>query len=128
LRNDNRVINLEKTHVRELTKNLVSEVIDFLVVDVSFISLTKVLPFLHPFLKNGAKVVLLIKPQFEVGKENLNKNGIVVNKNLFPEMIEKIKTSASQNQLEFIDVIDSPILGGDGNREFLAYFCKSNEC
>lgn len=128
LRNDNRIVNLEKTHVRELTKNLVSDVIDFLVVDVSFISLTKVLPFLHPFLKNGAKVVLLIKPQFEVGKENLNKNGIVVNKLLYPEITEKIKTLARQNQLEFIDIIDSPILGGDGNREFLAYFCKANEC
>ncbi|MFM7467387.1 MAG: TlyA family RNA methyltransferase [Crocinitomicaceae bacterium] len=128
LRNDNRIVNLEKTHVRELTKNLVSDVIDFLVVDVSFISLTKVLPFLHPFLKNGAKVVLLIKPQFEVGKENLNKNGIVVNKLLYPEITENIKTSARQNQLEFIDIIDSPILGGDGNREFLAYFCKANEC
>ncbi|NBU48126.1 MAG: TlyA family RNA methyltransferase [Flavobacteriales bacterium] len=128
LRNDNRIVNLEKTHVRELTKNLVSDVIDFLVVDVSFISLTKVLPFLHPFLKNGAKVVLLIKPQFEVGKENLNKNGIVVNKLIYPEITEKIKTSARQNQLEFIDIIDSPILGGDGNREFLAYFCKANEC
>jgi len=127
LRNDNRIVNLEKTHVRELTKNLVSDVIDFLVVDVSFISLTKVLPFLHPFLKNGAKVVLLIKPQFEVGKENLNKNGIVVNKLLYPEVIEKIKASARQNQLEFVDIIDSPILGGDGNREFLAYFCKSDE-
>jgi 23S rRNA (cytidine1920-2'-O)/16S rRNA (cytidine1409-2'-O)-methyltransferase len=128
LRNDNRIVNLEKTHVRELTNNLVSDIIDFLVVDVSFISLTKVLPFLHPFLKNGAKVVLLIKPQFEVGKENLNKNGIVVNKNLYPEITEKIKTSARHNQLEFIDIIDSPILGGDGNREFLAYFCKANEC
>ncbi len=128
LRNDNRIVNLEKTHVRELTKNLVYDVIDFLVVDVSFISLTKVLPFLHPFLKNGAKVVLLIKPQFEVGKENLNKNGIVVNKLLYPEITEKIKTTARHNQLEFIDIIDSPILGGDGNREFLAYFCKANEC
>ncbi|HBW86342.1 MAG TPA: TlyA family rRNA (cytidine-2'-O)-methyltransferase [Crocinitomicaceae bacterium] len=128
LRNDNRIVNLEKTHVRELTKNLVSDVHPLHVVDVSFISLTKVLPFLHPFLKNGAKVVLLIKPQFEVGKENLNKNGIVVNKLIYPEITEKIKTSARQNQLEFIDIIDSPILGGDGNREFLAYFCKANEC
>jgi len=127
LRQDTRIINLEKTHVRELTKNLVSDAVDFLVVDVSFISLAKVLPFLHPFLKNGAKVVLLIKPQFEVGKENLNKNGIVVNKLLYPEIIEKIKASARQNQLEFVDIIDSPILGGDGNREFLAYFCKSDE-
>ncbi|MBM3161338.1 MAG: TlyA family rRNA (cytidine-2'-O)-methyltransferase, partial [Bacteroidetes bacterium] len=59
--------------------------------------------------------------------ENLNKNGIVVNKLLYPEVIEKIKASARQNQLEFVDIIDSPILGGDGNREFLAYFCKSDE-
>lgn len=127
LRDDNRVINLEKTHVRELTTKLIPEVIEILVVDVSFISLAKVLPFLHPFLINKANVILLVKPQFEVGKENLNKNGIVVNKLLYPVIIDKIKDSARQNQLEFIDIIESPILGGDGNREFLAYFCKSNE-
>jgi len=118
------IVNLEKTHVRDLTIKLIPELVDGLVVDVSFISLEKTIPFVHPFLKIGAWAVLLIKPQFEVGKINLNKNGIVKNTALFPEVIESVKAMCSQNNLEFQDVIDSPILGGDGNREFLAYLIK----
>lgn len=126
LTSEKKITNIEKTHVRQLTSKTITQEADILVVDVSFISLTKVLPFLHPFLKDDARVILLIKPQFEVGKENLNKNGIVIKKALYTETIENIKNSANQNQLQFIDYIESPILGGDGNREFLAYFCKSN--
>jgi len=118
------IINLEKTHVRELTPRLIPELTDGLVVDVSFISLEKVIPFIHPFLKPKAEVILLIKPQFEVGKSNLNKNGIVKDPKRYPEVIERIKNMCLLNQLDFIDLIDSPILGGDGNREFLAYFRK----
>ncbi|MEY3084673.1 MAG: hypothetical protein RL037_853 [Bacteroidota bacterium] len=126
LTSEKKITNIEKTHVRQLTSKTITQEADIMAVDVSFISLTKVLPFLHPFLKDNARVILLIKPQFEVGKENLNKNGIVIKKVLYTETIENIKNSASQNQLQFIDYIESPILGGDGNREFLAYFCKSN--
>lgn len=126
LTSEKKITNIEKTHVRQLTSKTITQEADIMAVDVSFISLTKVLPFLHPFLKDDARVILLIKPQFEVGKENLNKNGIVIKKALYTETIENIKNSASQNQLQFIDYIESPILGGDGNREFLAYFCKSN--
>jgi 23S rRNA (cytidine1920-2'-O)/16S rRNA (cytidine1409-2'-O)-methyltransferase len=126
LTSEKKITNIEKTHVRQLTSKTITQEADIMVVDVSFISLTKVLPFLHPFLKEDARVILLIKPQFEVGKENLNKNGIVIKKALYTETIENIKNSANQNQLQFIDYIESPILGGDGNREFLAYFCKSN--
>jgi 23S rRNA (cytidine1920-2'-O)/16S rRNA (cytidine1409-2'-O)-methyltransferase len=118
------IVNLEKTHVRELTSKLIPELVDGLVVDVSFISLEKVIPFVHSFLKEDSPVILLIKPQFEVGKGNLNKHGIVKDSKLYPEIIERIKTMCMLNQLKFIDYIESPILGGDGNREYLGYFRK----
>lgn len=124
IKEDERVINLEKTHVRDLTNKLITELVDGLVVDVAFISLEKTIPFVHAFLKEGAWAVLLIKPQFEVGKANLNKNGIVKNTSLYPEVIENVKNMCEKNNLVFQDVMDSPILGGDGNREFLGYFVK----
>jgi 23S rRNA (cytidine1920-2'-O)/16S rRNA (cytidine1409-2'-O)-methyltransferase len=124
LRDFPQITNLEKTHVRELTKKLIPELVDGLVVDVSFISLEKVIPFAHSFLKEDSPAILLIKPQFEVGKGNLNKHGVVTETKLYPEIIERIKSMCSLNQLGFIDFIESPILGGDGNREFLGYFRK----
>ena len=124
---DSRTINLEKTHVRELTPKLIPELTDGCVIDVSFISLEKVFPFIHGFLKEGAWVIALVKPQFEVGKKNIGKGGIVKDKNLFPEVIEHIKIVANRNQLTYKEVIDSPILGGDGNREFLMLLTKKGE-
>jgi 23S rRNA (cytidine1920-2'-O)/16S rRNA (cytidine1409-2'-O)-methyltransferase len=116
---------MEKTHVRELTSNLITEAIDGCVIDVSFISLEKIFPFIHSFLKTDAFVIALIKPQFEVGKDNIAKGGIVKNKSLFPEVIERIKISAKVNNLIYQDHIVSPILGGEGNQEFLMLFKKS---
>lgn len=124
LKSDPRVINLERTHVRDLTSRNIPEPISGCVIDVSFISLEKIFPFIHSFLTDGAYVIALLKPQFEVGKENIAKGGIVKNKALYPEVIDKIKTSAFLNNLKFIDHIESPILGGDGNQEFLLYFHK----
>ncbi len=121
---DPRVLNLEKTHARDLTEKLVPEQLDGLVVDVSFISLEKVLPFTIPFLKAGANVILLVKPQFELGPGSLNKAGVVKDTSQYPTLLENIKTMASRNQLEWKEFIDSPILGGDGNAEFLGYFQK----
>lgn len=119
-----KVVNLEKTHVRELTPKLITEKVDIIVIDVSFISLEKIFPFIHAFLKENGVVVALIKPQFEVGKENVGKGGIVKNKNLYAELIEKIKEVAKINQLVYQEHIESPILGGDGNREFLMLLKK----
>ncbi len=119
---DDRVVNLEKTHVRELNNRLIPELCDMVVIDVSFISLEKVLPFLHPLLTPNAECIALVKPQFEVGKANVGKGGIVKNKSLYPEVIEKVKALGLQNQLQYIAHIESPILGGDGNQEFLMYF------
>lgn len=124
LEQDNRIINLEKTHARDLTEKLIPEELDGLVVDVSFISLEKVLPFTIPFLKPGARVVLLIKPQFELGPGALNKAGIVKDSSQYPNLLEQTKAMAAKNQLEWKGFLDSPILGGDGNKEFLGYFLK----
>lgn len=127
VKNDPRVVNLEKTHVRELTNSLIPEKVDVCVIDVSFISLEKIFPFIHPFIKNNGVVIALVKPQFEVGKKNLGKGGIVKDKNLYKDVLNKIKETATANNLIFKDVIDSPILGGDGNKEFLMLLEKNDE-
>ena len=121
---DVRVVNLEKTHARDLTEKIVPEQLDGLVVDVSFISLEKVLPFTIPFLKSKATVVLLVKPQFELGPGALNKAGVVKDTSQYPQLLESINQMALRNQLDWKGTIDSPILGGDGNKEFLSYFVK----
>jgi 23S rRNA (cytidine1920-2'-O)/16S rRNA (cytidine1409-2'-O)-methyltransferase len=121
LKADVRVIDLEKTHVRELNNRILPELVDLVVIDVSFISLEKVMPFLHPFLAEKAECIVLVKPQFEVGKENIGKGGIVKNKKLYPQVIEQIKAIGKQNHLIYQAHTDSPILGGDGNQEFLMY-------
>jgi 23S rRNA (cytidine1920-2'-O)/16S rRNA (cytidine1409-2'-O)-methyltransferase len=120
------VVNLQKTHVRELTSRLITDPIDVCVIDVAFISLEKIFPFIHAFLKPGAKVMALVKPQFEVGKENVGKGGIVKNKTLYPQVIEAVKQAATLNQLAYISHTESPILGGDGNMEFLMLLEKEN--
>ena len=126
IKSDERIVNLVKTHVRELTSNLIKDEIDGCVIDVSFISLEKIFPFIHTFLKPGAFVIALVKPQFEVGKENIAKGGIVKNKSLYPEVIEKIKVSAKLNNLIYQNHCVSPILGGDGNQEFLMLLQKDS--
>jgi 23S rRNA (cytidine1920-2'-O)/16S rRNA (cytidine1409-2'-O)-methyltransferase len=122
IKTDERVINLEKTHARDLTEKQITEEIDGLVVDVSFISLEKVIPFVIRFLKPNSDVVLLIKPQFELGRAFLSKGGIVKDVRQYPILLETIKSMCERNQLEWQAYIDSPILGGDGNKEFLGYF------
>jgi len=119
-----KVVDISKTHIRELTKHQVPELVDLVVIDVSFISLEKVLPFVHPFLKDGGQIITLVKPQFEVGKENISKGGIVKNKLLYPTVIENIKKVSERCNLEFKGQIDSPILGGDGNKEFIMWLTK----
>lgn len=124
IKTDDRVVDIEKTHVRELTNNLITEPCSGCVIDVSFISLEKIFPFIHTFLVEDATIIALVKPQFEVGKENVGKGGIVKNKTLFPEVIEKIKLCGKANHLKYVSHIESPILGGDGNKEFLMLLKK----
>lgn len=127
IKENKRVVNLEKTHVRELTSKLITEPIDGCVVDVSFISLEKILPFIHSYILPNGTIIVLVKPQFEVGKENIGKGGIVKDKKLYPVVIEKIKRLGALNNLKYIDHCKSPILGGDGNQEFLMHFTKIGE-
>ncbi|MES2800717.1 MAG: TlyA family RNA methyltransferase [Bacteroidota bacterium] len=124
IKENEKVINYEKTHVRDLTSRLIPELVDGCVIDVSFISLEKIFPFIHAFLKPNAFVIVLIKPQFEVGRENVNKKGLVKSTTLYPLVIENVISSAKANQLLYKSHIESPILGGDGNMEFLGYFTK----
>ena len=124
IKSNPKVINLERTHVRELTTRLIPELVDGCVIDVAFISLEKIFPCIHSFLKKDAVVIALVKPQFEVGKENISKGGIVKKKALYKEVIDNVKAKALLNNLKYIDHIDSPILGGDGNQEFLMLLSK----
>ena len=126
IKNDPKTIDLEKTHVRELTPKLIQDPIDGCVIDVSFISLEKILPFIHSFIKKGGWIVALVKPQFEVGKNNVGKGGIVKDTKLYKDVIENVKKWGQINNLIYQEHIDSPILGGDGNREFLMYLKKES--
>lgn len=118
------IVNLEKTHVRELNSRIINEPIDGCVIDVSFISLKKVFPFIHTFLKEGGFVIALVKPQFEVGKDNVGKGGIVKNKSLYPVVLKDVAAEAKKNNLSKVATIESPVLGGDGNMEFLMILKK----
>jgi len=120
-----RVVNLEKTHVRELNHNIIPTLVDSCVIDVSFISLEKIFPFIHSFIKPEGEIIALVKPQFEVGKEHVSKKGLVKNEQLYPIVLEKIKQAGLKNNFIFEAFCDSPILGGDGNKEFLMRLKKS---
>jgi len=119
-----KVINIEKTHIRALTAEQVPELVNGAVIDVSFISLEKVIPFVQPFLAENAELVALIKPQFELERKALNKHGVVRSASNYPKVIEAILRVCKDSNFEVIGVIDSPIVGGDGNKEFLVYAKK----
>ena len=120
---DPRVVNLQKTNARQLSRELIPDPIDILVGDVSFISLTKVLPPCQPLLAPNAWIAVLVKPQFETERENIGKHGVVKDDKIRQQCVEKILAFA-QSELHWInlDVIPSPILGPEGNQEFIAVF------
>jgi 23S rRNA (cytidine1920-2'-O)/16S rRNA (cytidine1409-2'-O)-methyltransferase len=119
LQHDERVINLEKTHVRKLTETLLPELIDVLVIDTSFISLTKVLPCAWPFVKPGGWCVALIKPQFEVESKYLDK-GVVRDEEHRQQAIDKVcQVLPALEGAEIVGITESPIHGPKGNVEYL---------
>ena len=126
LREDPRVRNMEKTNARYLTKELFDRPVDLAVADVSFISQTYLYPSVAPLLPAGAPFVTLVKPQFEVGPEGIGKNGIVRDPNgkRTKAMFQNLVSAAAEAHLVFRRSVDSPIPGGDGNREYLALFTK----
>lgn len=119
LRNDERVVNLERTNIRHIDQNLIKEKIEFFSVDVSFISLCLVLPVVKSLVAEGASGVCLIKPQFEAGKEKVGKNGVVRDSKTHVEVINKITSFSNEIGLKVTNLDFSPIKGPKGNIEYL---------
>lgn len=126
LRCDERVVNLERTNFRYVTREQVPDEVDFASVDVSFISLKLILPVMHTLLKDGGRSVCLIKPQFEAGKENIGKKGVVRDKSVHMAVVENITGFAAENGFRVLDVDFSPIKGPEGNIEYLMYIEKTD--
>lgn len=124
LRTDPRVVCLEKTNVRYVTEKEVPDQGDFASIDVSFISLTKVLPAVCGVLGENGQLVCLIKPQFEAGREKVGKKGVVKDINVHKEVIEKIADFAMSQNLGVLGISFSPIKGPEGNIEYLIYLDK----
>lgn len=134
LRNNPKVVVLERTNIRhidkkiqeykgnkELLEDLIKRNLDMITIDVSFISLTKVIPVVKSYLKANGEILALIKPQFEVGKGEIGKGGVVRDEIKRLEVVEKIKKFAIENNLEVYGVFESPIAGRDGNIEYFIY-------
>ena len=121
IRSDPRVVVREKFNARGLTVDDLGERVRLVVIDVSFISLTKILPAAFGVLEDGGGVVCLIKPQFELERDDIGKGGIVRDPALHERAVEKIRAFVAQSGRGWRGVIDSPITGTDGNREFLAW-------
>ena len=127
LRQDERVVCMEKTNIRYVTPEDIGEAIDFSSIDVSFISLTKVLLPIRNYLKADGQIVALIKPQFEAGREKVGKKGVVREKNTHYEVIEMVLSYAVSIGFKVLDLDFSPIKGPEGNIEYLAHLQKEEE-
>jgi 23S rRNA (cytidine1920-2'-O)/16S rRNA (cytidine1409-2'-O)-methyltransferase len=124
LRNDPRVVNMERTNIRLLDTDAFPEKVGFIVIDVAFISLALVLPVAVQLLKAdapGSGVVALVKPQFEAGRAQVGKGGIVRDPGVHAEVLEKVKNYAENCGFAVNAVMDSPVLGAKGNKEFLLW-------
>nr|MBQ4317963.1 TlyA family RNA methyltransferase [Clostridia bacterium] len=122
LRDDDRVVVIENFNAREMTAETTKGLCDLAVMDVSFISQTLIYPAIVKVLKPGGLLISLVKPQFEAGRENLSKNGIVKSDAVRQKTVDKVMKSAYNYGLICDNVIESPIKGGDGNTEYLAVF------
>jgi len=123
LRADQRVVSMEQTNARELTTAMIPVAIDLLVADLSFISLTKVLPAARPLLAENAWAIVLIKPQFEADRQHIGKQGVVRDPTVRQACVDKILAfAAAELGWSAVGVIPSPITGPKGNQEFLAAF------
>jgi 23S rRNA (cytidine1920-2'-O)/16S rRNA (cytidine1409-2'-O)-methyltransferase len=125
LRRDPRVVTVERCNVRYLTREQVSELVDLVVIDTSFISLTKVIPKVLEFVKGGGQLLALIKPQFEVGRGQVGKGGVVRNRELHGQVVRKIEQFCQSQEMEVRGVKESSLLGPKGNREFFILAVKS---
>ena len=126
LRNDERVVVMEKTNIRYVTPEDIDDKLDFASIDVSFISLEKVLPPVRELLKDEGEVVCLIKPQFEAGPDKVGKKGVVRDKAVHEEVVETIIGFARANGFVPLALDYSPVKGPEGNIEYLLYIRKSD--
>ena len=127
LRTDERVINLERTNFRYVTHEQIPDELDFASVDVSFISLKKILPVMRELMKDNASAVCLIKPQFEAGKENVGKKGVVRDKSVHESVVNDIVGFALNNGFSVHGLDFSPVKGPQGNIEYLVLLQKADE-
>ncbi|MGI5895772.1 MAG: TlyA family RNA methyltransferase [Oscillospiraceae bacterium] len=127
LRTDERVINLERTNIRHLEQDKVPDSIDFASIDVSFISLTLVLPVLHQFLKENGEIVCLVKPQFEAGKGKVGKKGVVREPEIHFEVLKKILDFCNENGFCVMGMDYSPVKGPEGNIEYLYHLSHTGK-
>ncbi len=127
LRIDNRVVNMEKTNIRYMDQSLIKEPIDFISIDVSFISLNLILPVAEKVLHRDGNIICLVKPQFEAGKDQVGKKGIVRDKKVHIEVIKKVMQYAQNANLKNKNLTYSPVTGAKGNIEYLLYLDKHND-
>lgn len=127
IRKDTRVHVYENFNARYMSASDFDYTPDFAVMDVSFISAKLIFPAVSSVLKQDGRFICLIKPQFEVGRSGLNKKGIVKSESLRKRAVDDVVESASLCCFELLGLIESPIVGGDGNIEYLAYFKKTNQ-
>lgn len=127
LRNDGRVVCMEKTNIRYVTREDIIDEIEFTSIDVSFISLTKVLVPVRELMAENGKAVCLIKPQFEAGREKVGKKGVVREKSVHEEVIEMVSNYALEIGFSILGLDYSPIKGPEGNIEYLLYLQKNKE-
>ncbi len=127
LRQNERVVNMERTNIRYVTPEDIGESIDFASIDVSFISLKLVLPAAYNLLSDDGEIVALIKPQFEAGRGQVGKKGVVRDKKVHFDVIRTVLDFATENGFTLLGLSYSPIKGPEGNIEYLAYIKKSND-
>ncbi|MCR5596924.1 MAG: TlyA family RNA methyltransferase [Lachnospiraceae bacterium] len=125
LRSDERVVCMEKTNFRYVTDEQIKEPVDFASVDVSFISLSKILPVAYPLLKEKGEMACLIKPQFEAGREKVGKKGVVRDPKVHEEVIQNVFGFASDAGFAICGLEYSPVRGPEGNIEYLMYLRKN---
>ena len=127
LRNDARVVCMERTNARYLTHEEIPEELDFASVDVSFISLKLIFPAMYGLLREGGEIACLIKPQFEAGREKVGKKGVVRDPAVHLEVLEHFLIHAKENHFTVLGITYSPIRGPEGNIEYLGFLRKSEE-
>ncbi len=127
LRNDERVVCMEKTNFRYMVREDIQDELDFASVDVSFISLSKILPPARELLKPAGEMVCLIKPQFEAGREKVGKKGVVRDAKIHLEVIEEVLAFAKEAGFSVLQLTFSPVKGPEGNIEYLVHLKKTDE-